>query len=58
VLAGAYVQLSNVGQWLGLAPGTAVLEVTADGRWSGSVSTVDPVTGDPTTVRGAPASGR
>ncbi len=52
VPAGAYSQLTNVGSWLGLAPGYAVLHVRSTGRWGGVVSTIDPVTGDPTTVRG------
>jgi len=30
----------------------AILAVTANGPWSGYVSTIDPQTGDPTTVRG------
>jgi hypothetical protein len=52
VPARTYVQLTNVGHELGLPAGTSVLRVRADGRWCGSVSTVDPTTGDPTTVRG------
>ncbi|MGV8041172.1 MAG: hypothetical protein AB2L07_14225 [Thermoanaerobaculaceae bacterium] len=53
-----YRQLDQVGkQQLGLPAGTAMLTVHATGKWVGYVSTVDPVTGDPTTVRGqrAPA---
>jgi Leucine-rich repeat (LRR) protein len=52
--AGVYAQLNNVGQVLGVPVGSAVVTVTGDGAWSGSVSTVDPATGDPTTVRGLP----
>lgn len=52
VPARTYVQLTNIGHELGLPTGTSVLRVRADGRWCGSVSTVDPTTGDPTTVRG------
>lgn len=54
VPAGTYLQLDNVGHVLGLAGGVAVVEVQGPGRWSGSVSTVDPDSGDPTTVRGLP----
>ncbi|MCU0290402.1 MAG: IPT/TIG domain-containing protein [Thermoanaerobaculaceae bacterium] len=50
--AGAYDQFNNLGALLGTYPGTALLVVTADGRWSGSVSTIDPLTNDPTTVQG------
>lgn len=52
VPAGVYQQVNNVGGWLGLPAGTSVISVRATGRWSGTISTVDPVTGDPTTVRG------
>lgn len=48
-----YKQYDRVGQQqLGLAAGNAILSVQANGKWVGYVSTVDPVTGDPTTVRG------
>lgn len=51
--ARTYRQLDQVGkQQLGLPAGTSLLAVSATGRWVGYVSTVDPVTGDPTTVRG------
>lgn len=49
---GTYAQINNVGQVLGAPTGVAILSVTADGPWSGYVSTIDPQTGDPTTVRG------
>jgi hypothetical protein len=52
VPARTHVQLTNIGYELGLPAGTSVVRVRADGRWCGSVSTVDPTTGDPTTVRG------
>lgn len=53
VPARTYIQLDRVGrQQLGLPAGTAVMRVQATGKWVGYVSTVDPVTGDPTTVRG------
>lgn len=52
VPARTYVQLSNVGHQLALPAGISILRVRADGRWCGSVSTVDPATGDPTTLRG------
>lgn len=49
---GTYAQINNVGQFLGAPAGVAILAITADGPWSGYVSTIDPATGDPTTVRG------
>ncbi|MCU0294279.1 MAG: hypothetical protein MUF10_20220 [Thermoanaerobaculaceae bacterium] len=52
VPAGAYAQLNDVGTWLGVPPGWTTIAVKADGRWSGTVSTIDPFTGDPTTVVG------
>jgi len=52
VPAGAYVQISNVGTWFGVPAGYATVTVRANGRWSGTVSTIDPFTGDPTTVIG------
>lgn len=52
VPARTYVQVTNLGAELDLPPGPALVRVEADGAWSGSVSTVDGVTGDPTTVRG------
>jgi thiol-disulfide isomerase/thioredoxin len=54
--ASAYVSLDRIGARLGLSPGAAVIEVSAPGGWTGYVSTVDPVTGDPTTVRGMVAT--
>ena len=47
--AGADVQISNVGAWLGVPAGYATVTVRANGRWAGTVSTIDPFTGDPTT---------
>lgn len=52
VAAGAYSQVNDVATWLGLQAGWATIGVTCDGRWSGTVSTIDPYTGDPTTVIG------
>jgi hypothetical protein len=49
---GAYMQLNEIGSWLDLPPGWAVASLKANGRWSGVVSTIDPVSGDPTTVLG------
>ncbi len=46
------IQLNRIGRALGLPAGVAVLSVSADGRWDGFVSTVDPLSGDPTTVVG------
>ncbi len=52
VPAGAYAQINDVGAWLGVPAGWATITVRANGRWSGTVSTIDPYTGDPTTVSG------
>ncbi|MEP0775528.1 MAG: hypothetical protein HRF46_14360 [Acidobacteriota bacterium] len=52
VQAGANVQINNLGAFLGTPKGFFVATVTADGRWYAVVSTIDPITGDPTTVRG------
>ncbi len=59
VPGGAYDQLNNLGQWLGCPNGPFVAEVEANGPWFGYVSTIDPLTGDPTTVSGmaAPTTG-
>jgi hypothetical protein len=54
VPAGAYAQINDVGAWLGVPAGWATIAVKANGRWSGTVSTIDPYTGDPTTVTGIP----
>lgn len=54
VAAGANTQINNLGAFLGTPRGFGAVQVTADGRWYAVVSTVDPVTGDPTTVRGLP----
>ncbi|MCX7895422.1 MAG: hypothetical protein N2447_05665 [Thermoanaerobaculum sp.] len=53
VAGGTYAQINGVGSWLSLAPGVSVISVTCDRNWAATVSTVDPVLGDPTTVRGA-----
>lgn len=52
VAAGAYSQIDNLGSFLGVAPGFSMVEVSASGQWFAAVSTVDPFTGDPTTLRG------
>jgi autotransporter-associated beta strand protein len=52
VPAEAYVQVNNVGGSLGLGAGTAVMQVTGSGPWSGYVSTIDPSLGDPSTMAG------
>ncbi|HPW54384.1 MAG TPA: hypothetical protein PLP31_01470 [Thermoanaerobaculaceae bacterium] len=52
VPAGSYVQVDNLGGFLGTPIGTEPVWVSADGRWAGTISTIDPVTGDPMTVRG------
>jgi hypothetical protein len=52
VPAGAYVQINNLGAFLGLPPGVAAVTVSASGPWYAAVATIDPFTGDPTTVRG------
>ncbi|MCU0294277.1 MAG: hypothetical protein MUF10_20210, partial [Thermoanaerobaculaceae bacterium] len=52
VAGGTYTQIDKVGTFLQLPAGLAVLVVRATGRWAGVVSTIDPGSGDPTTVRG------
>lgn len=54
VAGGAYEQMNNLAGWLGCPDGPFVAEVESSGPWYGYVSTVDAVTGDPTTVRGVP----
>ena len=57
--AGTYAQIDNLGAFLGTSPGFAAVRLWATGRFFAVVSTVDPFTGDPTTVRGLPpAAGR
>jgi hypothetical protein len=58
VPAGQFLQISGIGPWMGLAPGGAILSVTTNGRWTGIVTTIDPILGDPTTVRGLVAKAR
>lgn len=55
VAGGAYEQMNNLAGWLGCPDGPFVVEVESSAAWYGYVSTVDAVTGDPTTVRGLPA---
>lgn len=55
VPAGSYAQVDNLGAFLGAPIGTEPVWVSADGRWAGTISTIDPFTGDPLTVRGEPA---
>jgi hypothetical protein len=50
--AGTYHQFTNVGSWVGAAPGDATLAVVSTGRWAGFISAIDPLSGDPTTVLG------
>ena len=57
VPAGAFLQQNNVGAWLGLLPGVSTVSVTANGRWTGMVATIDPVLGDPTTMVGVRTTG-
>ena len=54
VSAGSYVQINDIGMWLGLSAGYTTVTVTGTGRWAGTVSTIDPGLGDPTTVIGLP----
>jgi len=54
LMPGTYYQYDNVGAALGAATGDATLSVTSTGPWGGIVSSVDPVTGDPTTLSGQP----
>ena len=58
VEAGTFTQINGVGSWLGAPQGPAVLSVVANGRWFGLVTTVDPVLGDPTNVRGLAGTNR
>ncbi len=58
VPAGVFAQISGIGTWLGLPPGRSMLSVSGSGKWSGMIATVDPVLGDPTTVRGLVATTR
>lgn len=55
VAGGAYEQMNNLAGWLGCPDGPFVAEVESSGPWYGYVSTVDAITGDPTTISGAPA---
>ncbi len=50
---GVFSQIDNVGSWVGAVPGDATLAVVSNGIWAGYVSSIDPVTGDPTTFIGA-----
>jgi|GEM_PF-5883145 len=50
--AGVFLEINNVGSVVGAGTGRWPLTVSSDGSWAGFISTVDPVTGDPTTVRG------
>jgi len=52
VTARSYAQIDNLGSFLGVPPGAHTAWVQADGSWAGTVSTIDPFTGDPTTLRG------
>ncbi len=51
VPAQSYAQIDNLGAFLGVTPGAHTAWVQADGSWAGTVSTIDPFTGDPTTLR-------
>lgn len=52
-----YDQLNNLGSWLNCPDGAFVAEVEATGAWNAYVSTIDPITGDPTTQSGRLATG-
>jgi hypothetical protein len=56
VSAGAYVQINNLGAFIKTPAGFGSVRVTADGNWYGLISTIDPFTGDPTTIRGVAPS--
>lgn len=58
VPAGTQIQISGIGDWLGLPAGPSVLSITADGSWFGYVTTIDPATGDPTPVLGLKGDAR
>jgi hypothetical protein len=49
---GVYSQVSNVGAYVGANPGDATLSITSDGTWAGYVTSIDPLTNDPTTIMG------
>lgn len=51
IAGGAYEQLNNLGGWLGCPDGAFIATVEGSAPWYGYVSTIDPFTGDPTTVR-------
>jgi hypothetical protein len=57
VPANSYIQLTDVGAFLGLAPGIHLLRATASGPWYGYVAMVDSRSGDPTPAGGLPADG-
>lgn len=52
VPAHGYEQAYDMGKLLGITGGVRTAKLTGDGRWFGVVSTIDPFTGDPCTVRG------
>jgi len=49
---GTFSQIDGVGAWLGAPKGPSILSVVATGRWFGLVTSIDPVLGDPTGMRG------
>lgn len=51
IAGGAYDQVNNLGSWLGCPDGAFIASVEGGAPWYGYVSTIDPFTGDPTTVR-------
>lgn len=51
VPAGTYIQVSNIGWWLGTDTELAVMGIAGTGAWFGYVSITDPISNDPTTVR-------
>jgi len=57
VQPGAMIQIDRIGRALGLPAGVAVIAVAGEGRWAGFVSTIDPYSGDPTTVLGRRSAG-
>ena len=48
----AFVQINNLRGELGVGAGDTAVVVSSTGRWNGTISLIDPYSGDPTTLRG------
>ena len=55
---GTFAQIDGVGGWLGAPNGASMLTVVSTGRWFGLVTSIDPVLGDPTGMRGLTGEAR